>query len=383
MLLMYNTETPNMAKKRIQNLRKELKKLGLSGILISSPTNCFYLTEFQKPNGEFRAIQLLVTQNKIYIFTNSLYINAVEVWKSRHTESPNKSIEILNLSEQPFNTLLKSVCTENSTENLGFEGNNITILEYLKINKALKEAKVNLVVSDRILEDLRKIKDETEVERMERAAQITDTTFKQILSTIKPGITEKDLATEIDYKLRKNSADEPAFETIVASGPNSATPHHKTGSRKIESSDIVLIDFGARYNGYCSDMTRMVFIGKPTNEQREIYTKVLETQENSLESAKLGVTGNSLDYSARNILKKYKLQSYFTHNLGHSLGLEIHESPGIGPGNDEKLENNMIFTIEPGLYFPAKFGIRIEDTILLKDGLATRLTKTDKKLTVI
>lgn len=367
-----------MVTERISAVRKQMSKSGLDGMLVSSPVNCFYLTGFEKPNGEFRAIEILLTEKIIFIITNPLYAEAVKNWSEDVPEKVGREIKIKVSNNKTPAQLFSQICETYSLKTLGFEGRDLKILEYLRLNKALKG--IELTASDQIFSELRAIKDREELESIKTAARITDTAFSKILTIIKPDLSEKEVATEIDYLMRKNGADESAFETIVASGANSAVPHHKTSDKKLKNNEIVLLDFGARFKGYCSDMSRMVSLGKSKEAELRAYKLVLEAQEEALEKIRVGMTGAEADNISRNFFKKAKHDKFFIHNLGHCLGLNIHESPGIGPAGFEKIEEGMVFSVEPGLYFPGEFGIRIEDIVAVINGKIENLSHSSKEL---
>ena len=355
-----------------------MEENGLPGMLVSSPVNCFFLTGFEKPNGEFRAIEILLTPKLLFIITSPLYAEAVKNWSKDVPEKIVREVKIRVSDNKTPTQILSQICKTQAIKTLGFEGQDLKILEYLRLTKSLKG--VELTASDKIFTDLRTIKDSGELENIKTAARIADTAFSKIITLIKPGMSEKEAATEIDYIMRKNGADESAFETIVAAGENSAVPHHKTSDRKLKNNEIVLLDFGARYKGYCSDMSRMVSLGKPKETEVQAYQLVLETQKEALEKIRVGMTGAAADNISRNFLKKAKHDKFFIHNLGHCLGLNIHESPGIGPAGFEKIEEGMVFSVEPGLYFPGKFGIRVEDIVAVINSKIENLTHSPKEL---
>ena len=370
-----------MIHERIKKVRHNLNQNGLGGLLVSSPVNCFYLTEFEKPNGDFRAIQLLVLPHQTYIFTNPLYEGSVRSWRGAVEASKETTRVIVTSPKRGLTDHLQQICQENEIGVLGFEEKDLRLAEYRRLEKKLEGIK--LQPADVIFANLRKIKNPEEIEKIRMAVALTDAAFSHILKIIKSGLSEKDIATEIDYFMRKNGAEESAFQTIVASGPNSAIPHHKTGDRRLENGEAVLLDFGARYQGYCADMSRTIFLGPAKRTELAAYQHVFEAQEAALKGIRLGLNGAQADGIARNYLKKHHLGQYFVHNLGHNLGLEIHESPSLGPGGKEKIEPNMVFSVEPGVYFPGKFGIRIEDLVLAQKSGLELLSQSTKNLLTI
>ncbi len=229
------------------------------------------------------------------------------------------------------------------------------------------------------------IKDGREIENIKSACDVTDRAFESLLPCIKEGMCENEVAAELEYLMRKYGAGGTSFDTIVAFGEGSSVPHHETSSRKLKFGDIILIDFGCKVNGYCSDCTRTFLFGddKRHEEFKRAYGHVFEAHMLVKEKLTDGMTGREADAIARNCLKSYGLDSYFTHSLGHGIGVNIHEFPRLSPKSADKLVNGMVFSDEPGVYFGGKFGIRIEDTVTLVNGEVISLTDSDKKLRII
>ena len=229
------------------------------------------------------------------------------------------------------------------------------------------------------------VKEDYELDYIKKACEIADKAFVSLLPEIKEGMSENDVAAELEYLMRKYGASGTSFESIVAFGENSSVPHHETGARKLKFGDIILIDFGCRYNGYCSDCTRTFLFGDDNKhgEFKETYEKVLQAHMAVKEHVTAGITGREADEFARGLLRNHGLDKYFTHSLGHGIGVNVHEHPMLSPKSSDILKNNMVFSDEPGVYFEGKFGIRIEDTVTLKGGKVISLTDSDKKLTVI
>lgn len=225
-------------------------------------------------------------------------------------------------------------------------------------------------------------KTEEEIKKLEIASKIADDCFEYICQNIKIGMTEKEIAQMMESFMFDNGAEALAFETIVGSGLNSVQIHSTPTDKKIESEDIILLDFGCKYQGYCSDISRTIFVGNITDEQKEIYNLVLEAQLTATESITAGMLCCEADALARNIIKNKGYD--FAHSLGHAVGTEVHETPVVSPKNDkETLENDMVFTIEPGIYLENKFGIRIEDTVVLENGKVRALNKVTKDIIII
>lgn len=229
------------------------------------------------------------------------------------------------------------------------------------------------------------VKEEYELEFIRKACKIADRAFEGLLELIKEGMTENDVAALLEYLMRKFGASGTSFDTIVAFGENSSVPHHETGIRKLKFGDIILIDFGCKYGGYCSDCTRTMLFGDDGGHEefKSAYAKVLEAHMLAKEKITCGMTGKQADAVARDCLKTYDLDKFFTHSLGHGIGINIHEYPFISPKGEDKLVNGMVFSDEPGVYFEGKFGIRIEDTVMLEKGRVTSLTDSNKKLIIL
>lgn len=249
----------------------------------------------------------------------------------------------------------------------------------------LKNTGLDIVDSSPAFTAAMSVKEEYELEYIKRACEITDNAFTTLLNDIKEGMTENDVAALLEYLMRKLGAGGTSFETIVAFGENSSVPHHETGTRKLKFGDIILIDFGCKYGGYCSDCTRTFLFGDDgmhSDFKRE-YNRVLEAHILVKEKLIPGMTGRTADAIARDYLKNYSLDKFFTHSLGHGIGINIHEFPFISPKSEDVLKDGMVFSDEPGIYLAGQFGIRIEDTVTLSGGQAVSLTNSDKKLLIL
>lgn len=243
--------------------------------------------------------------------------------------------------------------------------------------------KANFINGDKTLEEFRLLKDEEEIEYLSKAADIADKTFEEVVKYIKPGVTEKDISDKIKELLIELGGDELSFEPIVASGPNSSKPHYNDDKRVIEEQDLVILDYGCRYKGYCSDISRTVFIGEPTEEQRKVYEIVLRANEEAEKAVREGIAAEEIDKIARKIISDEGYGEYFICRTGHGIGLAVHEAPYIKDGNKEILKTGMAFSIEPGIYIPGKFGMRVEDIVVV-DGKGSRiLNKANKKMTIV
>ena len=364
-------------KNRVEMISEILNEHSVDAIFLTNPSNIYYLTGIQFQTSSHDGYCLVIS-GKIFVFTNALYIGSLR--------SKNKItvVEIAGLAHL-FTTLTKIV-RHNRVEKIGFEKENILHHEFTLLKKSLKKTK--LIPINNPLASARLHKSTDEVRSIKRACKVLDLAFKHILKYIKLGVSEKELASEIGYFIKKRGAD-LAFPPIVAFGKNSAIPHHSPTTYKLKPKNIVLLDFGARVNGYCSDITRTVYFGNPSQKIKNIYQTVLDSQlkvldhmYNKLVYYTSELETSSLDKVARNHITKAGYPS-IPHSLGHGIGLDIHESPRIGPNSRDVLNEGMVFTIEPGIYLPRIGGIRIEDTVLITNKGIEVLTKSPKNLIFI
>ena len=320
---------------KIQALRNQIKVQNLQGMIISNPKSIRYLTGLVA-EGTF----LITPKDNIFI-TDSRYIESVN--SSLTIDQEITTYDIRNLNRVDFENIFEG------SEGVGFEESYVTYEQYKFL---LQTYRVNLVETDKLIELHRMVKDEDEIDNIKKACLITDNCFDYIKDFIKPGMTEIEIAFEIEKYMKTHGAEGLAFDTIVASGKNSSLPHAIPTDRKIENQDIIQFDFGCKVNGYCSDFSRVLFIGNPTSEMIKVYEFVLKEFRKIL--SKL-----SEEADIKNILKEcekdYKDEKYnILHSFGHSLGLDIHEEPILSSNRDTKLKKNMLITVEPGVYFPRK-----------------------------
>lgn len=349
---------------RIENLRNKMLGMNLQGMIISNPVNVKYLTGL---NAE--GIFLITRKENIFI-TDARYTEYVN---SVLTPFDNIVVDdYKNISKDEYENFFL-FC-----ENVGFEENYVS---YAKYKEYMHKFRINnFVEAECLLEKLREVKDDKELDNIKQACKITDECFEFLISYIKPGITEKQIAKKIDDFYREN-ADGPSFETIVASGENSSKPHAIPTDRVIQEKDIVLIDMGCKVNGYSSDMTRTIFVGNCEEEQKKVYDLVLKNQLNALEQIK---DGANLKTIVQGVESDFNINGYnLIHSLGHGVGLEIHEKPIFSKTVDSILKERMIVTDEPGIYLPGNFGIRIEDTVLVTKQGYEVLTKSSKECIII
>lgn len=350
---------------KIRWLRNKIKSLNLDAMIVSNPINIKYLTGL-----EAEGILILARKENFFI-TDGRYVEAVNSLLTIEDEIIVEDIKDLS-KEDGENLFL--FC-----ENVGFEENYVT---YAKYKEYMYKYKINnLVETEMIIEKQRAIKDAEEIKYITKACNITDDCFEYLLNYIKIGMTEKQIASSIERFFRINGAEELAFETVVASGPNSSMPHAVPTDRKIEFGDVITIDMGCKYNGYCSDMTRTIFVGKIDEETENVYRLVLKNQQQTLREMHEGAICKNI---AKMVINDFEINGYeLIHGLGHSLGLEIHEIPNLGGKSEVVLKPNMIITDEPGIYLPGKFGIRIEDTVIIGKSIGIPLTKSNKEIMII
>lgn len=359
----------------LAKIQNELTKNKLDAILISSASNIIYLTGYSGFSKDEREAYLLIVKNKQHILTDGRYSDAIK------TLIPNfKLIEIspkLSAGE-----IIKRLTKKHNIKSLGFEGHDVSFLEHKKLKKYFNNI-YHLSISN-----LRLIKTYDEILKIEDACKLGDKAFDYVLKKIKLGISEKELAFEIEFFIKKHGAD-ISFPPIVAFGKNSAIPHHQVTNNKLTNNQIVLLDFGVKYNNYCSDMTRTVFFGRPTPEQKRMYETVLEAQKLAIASLtsdggpeRSRRNSSEVDKIARNyiISKGYPT---IPHSLGHGIGIDVHEAPHLSPKSKDILKEGMVFSIEPGIYIPNLGGVRIEDLVVLEKNNVRLLTHSPKNIIVL
>lgn len=336
---------------RLKNIYPILKEQGLDALLLSLPANISYLCEYASRDSYF-----LVSEKKNVYFTDSRYI-----------EEAKPKLKGIAQIKPVGNSLFKSIsdtCLKLKVKYIGFEERYLPYAEYKKIRSGLGKG-ARLIPTHSLIEELRQVKDPKEIQRIKKAIRITADALKFIKGFIKPGKNEIEIGAELERFIRYKGAGNSAFDIIVASGPNSSFPHHITSQREIKKNDSVLIDIGVDYHGYKSDLTRVFFLGKIKVLNRKIYDVTRRAQEKSIEKIKPGVRSSEIDKAGREYIKDKGFGEYFGHNLGHGVGLEVHEYPNISGKSDTILEPGMVFTIEPGIYLPDKFGVRLEDMVLV------------------
>jgi len=354
---------------RLKKLRLKLAEMELDGFIISQSKNRSYISGVSSSDG-----YLIVSQNDAVLAVDGRYAE----WASRKA-SPSSGIKVLQIQGE-MQQWLPDIVSGMNIRSLGFEDSGLTYSVHSKILKALGllEVKLELVPTSNMVSTLRAVKDEGELKTMQKAVAVADAAFERMKQQTKAGMTEKQVAWLLEIRLRENGSSAVPFGIIVASGPNSAFPHHAATDRPIGDGDPVVIDFGARVEGYGSDTTRTLCLGEPSGKFKEIYSVVLRAQQRAIDKIESGMTGKQADAIAREVIADAGYGEYFLHALGHSTGLEVHEEPRLSQTSEDVLLDGMIVTIEPGIYIPGWGGIRIEDMVVLERGKARVLTHASK-----
>ena len=336
---------------RLESIYSALKQRGLDGLLVSLPANISYLTESLS-----RDAYLLVSLKENIYFTDSRYTEEAKIFlKDDVLLRECNGFVFQHIAEEALNLELK---------NLGFEERHLPFAEFVKVKEYAK-GKFNFLPTQGIIEDKRQVKDAAEIVKLRKAARITALALEHLKQFLVPGVKEIEIVAEFERFIRYQGARGPAFEIIVAFGPNSSQPHYFSGERKLKKNEPVLIDLGVDYQGYKSDLTRVLFLGKINTLWRKIYNIVLKAQELAIKRIRPGAEMAEIDRVARKYIAAQGYAGCFTHNLGHGFGLEVHEAPHISDREASAIKPGMTFTIEPGIYLPGKFGIRIEDMVLI------------------
>jgi len=351
---------------RIEKVQKKLSDYSIDALMVTSSFNLRYVANFTGTTG-----LSVITKDKAYFVTDFRY--------TEQAQEQAKGFEIIQ-NKGPIYDEVQKIIEQDNIERLGFEKNHITFGTYQQINELFTSAIIPIAG---LVEGLREIKEDEEVQMVRKAIQITEKAYEHILSYIEPGMSEVQIANELDFYMRKQGAQGVSFDTIVASGVRSAMPHGVASDKKVEQGDMITIDFGCYYNGYVSDMTRTFALGDPGEKLKEIYQIVLDAQLKVLETAKAGMTGKELDQVARNYITEKGYGEQFGHSTGHGIGLEIHEGPSVSYKNDKPLIAGNIITDEPGIYLPGIGGVRIEDDMILTSDGNINLMNSSKELIIL
>ncbi len=352
---------------RRQAVAAALGTYKVDALLVSSPASVRYLTGYTGSNG-----LVLVTPSDSHFFTDPRYA----------TDSKANIDCVVHICKKGLYEEAAAVAKRKHIQKLGFEPGWMNVEPFERLKNKLGSG-VKLVAVSGLVEDLRAVKSPSEIAKIRAAVQANSAAYTKTLQRVRPGVREMDIAAELDFQMRMLGAEKSAFETIVASGARTALPHAHPTSKKVEANELLLVDMGALVDGYCSDMTRMSFLGKPDRRTSTLYKAVLEAQLSGIAAVKAGVPAGRVDAAAREVLKRHELDKAFVHSTGHGLGLEIHEGPRVAAKQTTKLQAGMVITIEPGAYLEGFGGVRIEDTVLVTESGCEVLTPTSKDLALI
>ena len=350
-----------------EKIAAKLKERGLDAMLVTSEPGEFYAMGF---HGEGVAF---ITPGKTWYYTDSRYIEAAQsLITGAEVALPQK--------DKGYRKLVAELVKENGVAKLGFEERYMSVASHTAWTK---EVEAEFVPASELLTELRMVKDADELAAMREAQRVTDEALLEILNFIRPGLTESEVAARLTYIMARKGAQRNSFDPIVACGPNGSKPHAVPGPDVIQNGQFVTMDFGCVVDGYCSDMTRTVAVGKPSEEMERVYDTVLRAQLAGIAAARAGVTGKEVHEAGAKVIADAGYGEYFGHGFGHSLGIEIHEDPGFHTRNDKPIPAGALLSAEPGIYLPGRFGVRIEDVIMLTEGGCVDITRSPKQLIIL
>ena len=351
----------------IEKIAAQLPEYGLDAMLITSAPGERYALGF---HGEGL---LLVTRDGAQYSTDGRYIEAAR-------EQIDGAEICLTTPDKGHMAYAKELIQARGLHNIGFESGCMTVDSHRKYAQELPGI---LTPAQKLLDGLRASKDEGELALMRRAQEITDDSFRAVLNAIRPGMTEREIAARLVYELMSRGGEKVSFDPIVAAGANGSRPHAVPGGQVVDAGMFITMDFGCMVEGYCSDMTRTVALGHPTQEMEEVYNAVLNAQKAGINAARAGASGQEIDAAARRVLQEAGYGDYFSHSFGHSLGIEIHEPPNASSKEVRPMPVGAVISAEPGVYIPGRFGVRIEDVLILKEGGCENITRSPKDLIVL
>lgn len=351
----------------IEMIRQALAGQEYGAIMVTSPINRLFAAGFMSSDGA-----LLITGSGAWFFTDSRYIEAATA------AIPDAQVRLVT-NDATYSMQIKAILNENGISSVGFEGDAVTYSGFLEWTEKLE---LSLIPAQKLIADMRAVKSASDLSKMKEAQGIAEKSFEDVLPLISTDITEKQLSAELVYRMLMNGADDKAFDPIIVSGPRSSMPHGVPGSGKI-CGGFLTIDFGARLNGWCSDTTRTLCIGKPDDEMIKVYDTVLEAQKAGIRAARAGVSGRDVDAAARAVIETAGYGEYFGHGFGHGLGLEVHETPTASKSSKDTLPSGAVISAEPGIYLPGRFGVRIEDVIYITENGSENITNLPKELIIL
>lgn len=351
----------------LKQIAAQLPEYGLDAMLITSEPGEFYAVGF---HGEGVA---LVTPDQCYYYTDTRYIEAAE------KQITGASVSLPD-QDRNYRQMVQAVIERHNIQKIGFEQSYMTVEAYNQYKDALT---AGLTPASALLEKLRASKDSEEIDLLTKAQRIAEKALDEIFGFLRPGLTEKEIAAKLQYDMLRFGAEKMSFDPIVVAGPNGSLPHGIPGDRPVQAGDFVTMDFGCKFGGYCSDMTRTVAVGEPSEEMKKVYHTVLEAQLAGIAAAKAGVPGVDIHTAAQKVIDNAGYGAYFGHGFGHSLGIEIHENPNASRRNKAPLPNGAVISAEPGIYLPGRFGVRIEDVLVLNETGCDILTKAPKELIIL
>jgi Xaa-Pro aminopeptidase len=362
---------PSVFQERIGALRKALRNKSCDTAWIIQPENRRYLSGFRAEDPQLTESSgsLLINQNQCLLVTDSRYV----------TEAQEEAVDFkVQQLEQDLVEDLPGLVKGMGGKSVGFEEDYLAWRLYRQLDKKFKDLSPPIVLKplDGIVEDMREVKDDLEIEKLAVSAELISVVLDEVIGHLRPGVSENEVAWQIEGLVREAGADGTAFSPIVASGPNGALPHAVPTDRKLEAGEPIIFDVGARLNGYCSDMTRTVFLGETNSEVRKIYGTVRKAQLAALKEISPGIESNHPDKIARNIIEDEGYGKYFGHALGHGVGLATHERPRLGPRKPVTLKKGMVVTVEPGIYIPGRYGVRLEEMVVIENDGPRILTKS-------
>ena len=349
-------------------IQNKLEEYGLDAMLVTSPSNRKYATDFPSSAG-----MALVTRQEAFFYIDSRYIEAAK------KTIKNATVDMVDI-QRAYDVKLNAEIDRLGLKTIGIEEGAMSLGEYQSWEKKLHG---ELKPAQKLFTELRTVKDPEEVDYLIRAQRIAERALEQVLGIIKPGMTERQVAAELIYRMLREGADGVSFEPIVVTGVKSSMPHGVPGDVVIRSGDFLTMDFGCRLGGYCSDMTRTVAVGSVTEEMKKVYETVLLAQTTAIKGAKAGMTGVEVDGIARKVIHDAGYGDCFGHGFGHGVGLDVHEAPTAGPSGKEVMPAGSVISAEPGIYLEGRFGVRIEDVIILREGGCEDITLAPKDLLIL